>query len=447
MCGIKKRLLKVWLFFAIAAGAISVSAALNASAAEAGDTVQYSSSMYMRAEMNEDSVTSTIVNPGEELTYLEDDGTSNGWTKVQNSNGQVGYVYSSYICDEEKQPQSSNTERTENNSRMRVVNTSMWVRSFEGDDSICLDVVSPGDEVTLISNDGTWNGWSYIRTDNGYEGYVYTQNLVDVDESAEETATEESITNQSETEETTATVINVAMWVRMFAGWDGGAVDTVYPGDSVTVLSTDGTSNGWAKIRTMSGSEGYVLTQNLTTTNTTTDNAEYTTDVSYDNVTDAASNIAEDVTTAVSDSVSVTLYNTPYGNSWYNIQLAASNLNGFELAPGELFSWEAVMGPSSVEQGFLMSKGYSGGTVVDVPGGGVCFVSTTLMQGARKYGLEIVEKWDHSLPVSYASPGDEATVSYGSCDLKFRNTTDHTVVINLSTDSSSGACTVTVSAK
>lgn len=251
MCGIKKRLLKVWLFFAIAAGAISVSA-LNASAAEAGDTVQYSSSMYMRAEMNEDSVTSTIVSSGEKLTYLENDGTENGWTKVRNANGQVGYVYSSYICDEEtEQP---DTERTENNSRMRVVNTSMWVRSFEGDDSICLDVVSPGDEVTLISNDGTWNGWSYIRTDNGYEGYVYTQNLVDVDESAEETATEESITNQSETEETTATVINVAMWVRMFAGWDGGAVDTVYPGDSVTVLSTDGTSNGWAKIRTSSGS-------------------------------------------------------------------------------------------------------------------------------------------------------------------------------------------------
>lgn len=436
MCGIKKRLLKVWLFFAIAAGAISVSA-LTASAAETGDTVQYSSSMYMRAEMSEDSVTSTIVNPGEELTYLEDDGTSNGWTKVRTESGAEGYVYSQYIC-EEGCDTSYNKPNTDDGTRMKVVNVAMWVRTFEGDDSICLDTVYPGDEVTLLSNDGTPNGWSYIRTKSGYEGYVYTQNLVKADES---TTTDES-THQSQTEETTATVINTTMWVRMFEDWEGGSVDTVYPGDTVTVLSTDGTSNGWSKVRTESGSEGYVLTQNLTTANTTTTNY-----VSDDNFTEAANDIASEVTTAVRESASVTLYNNPYGNSWYNIQLAASNLNGFTLAPGELFSWEAVMGPSSVEQGFLMSKGYSGGTVVDVPGGGVCFVSTTLMQAARKYGLEIVEKHDHSLPVSYASRGNEATVSYGSADLKFRNNTDCTVVLNLSTDSSSGACTVTVSAK
>lgn len=428
MCGIKKRLIEMGLFLAIATGTITVST-LTASAAEAGDTVHYSSSMYMRAEMNESSITDTIVNPGEELTYLENDGNGNGWTKIQNSDGQVGYVYSSYINENDNQiTERSNARYYESTTRKRVVNTAMWVLPFKNDYSICLEEVSPGDEVDLIDSDGIWNGWSHIRTDSGTEGYVYTQNLVDADT--------EAVTNQSETEEITMTVSNVAMSVRMFNDWSG-AEDTVYPGDKVTLISSDGTSNGWSKIRTKSGTEGYVLSQNLTEDESTEIANDYAEDIS-DEFTDVASEVTN-------ESVYVTLYNTPTGNSWYNIELAASKLNGFKLAPGEMFSWEQVMGPSSVEQGFLMSNGYYGGSIVEVPGGGICFVSTTLMQSARKYGLNIVEKWDHSLPVSYASPGDEAAVSYGSCDLKFRNDTDHTVILYLRTDSSNGACTVTVS--
>ena len=82
MYGIKKRIIEIGLFLAIATGAISVSA-LTASVAETGDTVVYSSSINMRADMSESSLTGNIVTPGEALTYLDDDGTSNGWTKVR----------------------------------------------------------------------------------------------------------------------------------------------------------------------------------------------------------------------------------------------------------------------------------------------------------------------------------------------------------------------------
>ena len=141
---------------------------------------------------------------------------------------------------------------------------------------------------------------------------------------------------------------------------------------------------------------------------------------------------------------SITLYNTPYGNSWYNIQLAASKLNGLQVKSGESFSWASYMGACGKEQGYLEAGVYQNGKPAKDYGGGVCFVSTCLMQSARAAGLEINEKHDHSNPVSYAARGDEASVSYGAWDMRFTNTTNSTVVFSVST-SSNGACTITCS--
>lgn len=141
---------------------------------------------------------------------------------------------------------------------------------------------------------------------------------------------------------------------------------------------------------------------------------------------------------------SITLYNNPYGNSWYNIQLAASKLNGLQVKSGESFSWASYMGACGKEQGYLEAGVYQNGKPAKDYGGGVCFVSTCLMQSARAAGLEINEKHDHSKPVSYAARGYEASVSYGAWDMRFTNTTNSTVVFSVST-SSNGACTITCS--
>lgn len=141
---------------------------------------------------------------------------------------------------------------------------------------------------------------------------------------------------------------------------------------------------------------------------------------------------------------SITLCNTPSGNSWYNIQLAAAKLNGLQVKSGESFSWATYMGACGKEQGYLEAGVYQNGKPAKGYGGGVCFVSTCLMQSARAAGLQIDEKHDHSRPVKYATRGNEASVSYGAWDMRFTNTTNSTVVFSVST-SSSGACTVTCS--
>ena len=140
----------------------------------------------------------------------------------------------------------------------------------------------------------------------------------------------------------------------------------------------------------------------------------------------------------------ITLYTSTGTASWTNIKLAATKLNGLTLTPGKVFSWAEVMGPCGKDQGYVLAGAYSNGKPSTAYGGGICFVSTCLMQTARAANLQILEKHDHSLPVKYASRGNEASVSYGSWDLKFKNTTNETLVFTTSI-SSNGALTISCS--
>lgn len=106
----------------------------------------------------------------------------------------------------------------------------------------------------------------------------------------------------------------------------------------------------------------------------------------------------------------------------FNIQLACSKIHGYVLAPGEEFSYNDVVGPRTAAAGFRMANVYVGNTVQPGIGGGICQVSSTMFNAAVLADLEITERLNHTLPVSYVPMGRDATVSYGSIDFKFKNT-------------------------
>ena len=106
----------------------------------------------------------------------------------------------------------------------------------------------------------------------------------------------------------------------------------------------------------------------------------------------------------------------------FNIQLACSKIHGYVLAPGEEFSYNDVVGPRTVEAGFRMANVYVGNTVQPGIGGGICQVSSTMFNAAVLADLDITQRLNHTLPVSYVPMGRDATVSYGSIDFKFKNT-------------------------
>ncbi|UWV46952.1 VanW family protein [Acetivibrio thermocellus] len=116
-------------------------------------------------------------------------------------------------------------------------------------------------------------------------------------------------------------------------------------------------------------------------------------------------------------------------NRGINIGVAASKINGKILAPGEVFSFNDVVGPRTVANGFKIAKEYVNGKIVDGVGGGVCQVSSTLYSAVLFADLETVERQNHMFTVSYIPLGRDAAVAYNELDFKFKNNTNWPIKI------------------
>ena len=120
---------------------------------------------------------------------------------------------------------------------------------------------------------------------------------------------------------------------------------------------------------------------------------------------------------------------TAGNNRAKNISVAASNINGTILMPGEEMSASTSMGKRTAENGYREAGAYLNGEVVDSLGGGVCQVSTTLYGAVLRAELEITERHPHSMIVTYVKPAEDAAISDGYKDLKFKNNTNSPIYI------------------
>lgn len=124
-----------------------------------------------------------------------------------------------------------------------------------------------------------------------------------------------------------------------------------------------------------------------------------------------------------------TEFDTGYVTRAHNIRLAAGNLNGVELLPGEDFSFNGNNGDITLDKGYQVATGYYNGEVSESVGGGVCQVSSTLYSAVLFADLKVVKRTNHSLPVAYLPLGQDAAISYPSLDFKFRNSSDSPIKI------------------
>jgi vancomycin resistance protein YoaR len=122
----------------------------------------------------------------------------------------------------------------------------------------------------------------------------------------------------------------------------------------------------------------------------------------------------------------------------FNINLAASRLNGILVAPGETFSFDKALGDVSAFSGYQQAYIIQNGHTVLGDGGGVCQVSTTLFRAILNAGLPIVERHAHAYRVGYyeedSPPGIDATVYSPTVDLKFKNDTENYILIQSQVD-------------
>ncbi len=129
-----------------------------------------------------------------------------------------------------------------------------------------------------------------------------------------------------------------------------------------------------------------------------------------------------------------------------NIGRAAELVNGTLLKPDDVFSLNGVVGERTRENGFTEGFIISDGIFKEDLGGGVSQMATTTFNAMFFAGLEDIEHKPHSFYIDRYPVGREATVAWGSVDLRFRNNTDYGVFITAelspSSPSSQGSVTV-----
>ncbi|MFO0550940.1 MAG: VanW family protein [Polyangiaceae bacterium] len=119
-----------------------------------------------------------------------------------------------------------------------------------------------------------------------------------------------------------------------------------------------------------------------------------------------------------------------YEDRTFNLRLAASKVDGVVLLPGEVFDFNALVGPRDEAHGYRIAPVIAQGELVDGIGGGTCQISGTLHGAVFFSGLEIVERYPHSRPSSYIALGLDATVSYPNITYRFKNTFDFPIVLH-----------------
>ncbi|WP_410770697.1 VanW family protein [Fontibacillus sp. BL9] len=113
----------------------------------------------------------------------------------------------------------------------------------------------------------------------------------------------------------------------------------------------------------------------------------------------------------------------------HNVDAAARSIDGMVLPPGGIFDYAKVVETAEQRYGFREAPVIFGGKLVPGVGGGICQVSSTLYNAALLAGLDMVERRNHSLPVSYVPLGQDATFAQGYINFRFQNTSEHHLLI------------------
>lgn len=112
-----------------------------------------------------------------------------------------------------------------------------------------------------------------------------------------------------------------------------------------------------------------------------------------------------------------------------NVRNGTRLVDGTVLLPGESFSMYNTVSPFTEENGYFLAGSYLNGMVVESLGGGICQVSSTLYNAVLRAELQVNERHNHSMIVSYVDLSSDAAISGTSKDFKFTNDSENPIYI------------------
>ncbi|MEV6569418.1 VanW family protein [Streptomyces kronopolitis] len=120
-----------------------------------------------------------------------------------------------------------------------------------------------------------------------------------------------------------------------------------------------------------------------------------------------------------------------------NIGRAAELINGSVVMPDETWSFNRTVGERTKQNGFVDGTIINNGQFEKASGGGVSAVATTVFNALFFAGVKPVEHRAHSFYIERYPEGREATVAWGSLDLKFNNDSGNAIYIQTKATKSS----------
>ena len=89
--------------------------------------------------------------------------------------------------------------------------------------------------------------------------------------------------------------------------------------------------------------------------------------------------------------------------------------------PGDVLSGYECLQPFTTANGYKTAAAYENGQVVDSIGGGVCQLATTLYNASLEAEVEIIQRQNHSMIVTYVKPSRDAAIAGTYKDIKIQN--------------------------
>ena len=141
------------------------------------------------------------------------------------------------------------------------------------------------------------------------------------------------------------------------------------------------------------------------------------------------------------DDVVIASYTTYFNASdvgrTHNINQSSEAISHVIVGMGDYFSFNTTVGPRTKETGYQEALEIVNGEFVLGIGGGICQTSSTLFNAVDQIKVSYAERHHHSREIGYVPKGRDATVSYGTLDFRFQNTTGFPFMITSSTTDNS----------
>ncbi|WP_300276817.1 C40 family peptidase [Peptacetobacter sp.] len=191
------------------------------------------------------------------VTILE---KSKGWVKIKTSSGKIAWVSGQYLkASSNIEESDSSYSNTESGYMAYVsVSSSLNVRSSASTSSSVITSLKNNTRVQVIEKSN--NGWTKIKTDNGQIGWVSSKYIVSSPSSGNTSSQEESEIISGNLKINVSSGLNV----RKGPGTNYSVIGSLSGG---SIVKAKEKSNGWYKIETANGVEGWISGKYVSSTN------------------------------------------------------------------------------------------------------------------------------------------------------------------------------------